>query len=111
MIALFQIRLAGQFNDHASTVWRVCWNVTGTILASSGDDGEVKLWKANYLDNWRVIASLRGDGAVLNPDGSQKSKGSEGFKTQLPGKQSNVPQPAAMAFAAMGGGSGMPMWQ
>jgi hypothetical protein len=22
-------------------VWRVCWNITGTILASSGDDGQV----------------------------------------------------------------------
>ena len=28
-----------------SQVWRVEWNVTGTILASSGDDGCVRLWK------------------------------------------------------------------
>jgi WD40 repeat protein len=26
-------------------VWRLSWNVTGTILASSGDDGYVRLWK------------------------------------------------------------------
>ena len=58
----FQIKLAGQFNDHASTVWRVCWNITGTILASSGDDGMVRMWKCNYLDNWKCVASLRGDG-------------------------------------------------
>merc|ERR1712210_409755 len=32
----YDIRLAGYFNDHASTVWRVCWNATGTIVASSG---------------------------------------------------------------------------
>lgn len=36
--------------------------MTGTILASSGDDGCVRLWKANYLDNWKCIAVLRGDG-------------------------------------------------
>jgi nucleoporin SEH1 len=29
-----------------SKVFRVEWNVTGTILASSADDGTVKLWKA-----------------------------------------------------------------
>ena len=45
-----------------STVWRVCWNVTGTILATSGDDGQVRLWKANYLDDWKCVAVLRGDG-------------------------------------------------
>lgn len=33
-------------SDHqGAQVWRVAWNVTGTILASSGDDGCVRLWK------------------------------------------------------------------
>ena len=41
--------MAGLYNDHGSTVWRVCWNVTGTILATAGDDGQVRLWKANYM--------------------------------------------------------------
>lgn len=58
----YQVRLAGHYNDHGSTVWRVCWNVTGTILASSGDDGQVRLWKANYMDDWKCVAVLRGDG-------------------------------------------------
>lgn len=39
--------LQAQFDDHNSTVWRVCWNVTGTILASSGDDCYVRLWKGS----------------------------------------------------------------
>lgn len=58
----YQVRLAGHYNDHGSTVWRVCWNVTGTILASSGDDGQVRLWKANYMDDWKCVAVLKGDG-------------------------------------------------
>ena len=28
----------------------------------SGDDGEVRLWKANYLDHWKCVATLKGDG-------------------------------------------------
>ncbi|XP_015747920.1 PREDICTED: nucleoporin seh1-like [Acropora digitifera] len=61
-LAKLDISLAARFSDHESQVWRVEWNVTGTILASSGDDGRVRLWKANYLDNWKSIAVLRGDG-------------------------------------------------
>ena len=60
----FDIKQAGQFEEHAASVWRVCWNITGTILASSGDDGCVKLWKANYLDNWACVSTLRADGQM-----------------------------------------------
>ena len=60
----FDIKQAGQFEEHGSSVWRVCWNITGTILASSGDDGCVKLWKANYLDNWACVSTLRADGQM-----------------------------------------------
>jgi WD40 repeat protein len=41
----FDVHTVAQFEEHYSTVWRVCWNITGTILASSGDDGFVRLWK------------------------------------------------------------------
>lgn len=29
-------------------VWRIEWNTTGTVLASSGDDNKVRLWKERF---------------------------------------------------------------
>lgn len=34
---------------HGGQVWRVSWNVTGTILATSGADATVRLWKSTRL--------------------------------------------------------------
>lgn len=56
--ARFEIKTVAQFDDHLSQVWRVSWNITGTILASSGDDGTVRMWKSNYLDNWKPLGVL-----------------------------------------------------
>lgn len=57
----YDIETKCTFNDHGSKVWRVCWNITGTIMASSGDDGYVRLWKANYLNHYKCIATLKID--------------------------------------------------
>ncbi|XP_074644781.1 nucleoporin SEH1-like [Tubulanus polymorphus] len=70
----FEIRQAAQFEEHNSQVWRIGWNITGTILASSGDDGCVRLWKANYLDNWKCISVLKGDGSVGQSEGDHQSR-------------------------------------
>ncbi|KAF8317191.1 WD40 repeat-like protein [Clavulina sp. PMI_390] len=49
--------LVGEFGDHKSAVGRVEWNVTGTVLSSAGDDGQIRFWKA--LSNvWRKIGSF-----------------------------------------------------
>lgn len=60
----FDIKTVAQFDDHLSQVWRVSWNITGTILASSGDDGTVRMWKSNYLDNWKPLGVLNDNGAT-----------------------------------------------
>ncbi|XP_063951064.1 nucleoporin SEH1-like isoform X1 [Lytechinus pictus] len=63
-----EIRQAAQLVDFKqSQVWRVSWNVTGTILAASSDDGYVRLFKANYLDNWKCIQELKGSDGGPSP--------------------------------------------
>lgn len=64
----FEIKTVAQFDDHLSQVWRVSWNITGTILASSGDDGTVRMWKSNYLDNWKPIGVLNDNDSAQSND-------------------------------------------
>ena len=37
-------------------VWRCKWNVTGTVLASSGDGGVVGLWKSDFSGKWKCVS-------------------------------------------------------
>lgn len=54
----FEIHIVAQFDNHNSQVWRVSWNITGTVLASSGDDGCVRLWKGEISMN-NYVAALK----------------------------------------------------
>uniref|UniRef100_A0A182YIG3 PX domain-containing protein kinase-like protein n=2 Tax=Anopheles stephensi TaxID=30069 RepID=A0A182YIG3_ANOST len=65
-----EIQPAAQFGDHYCTVWRVTWNITGTMLASTGDDGCVRMWKMNYLKNWRCAAVLKAENSESAPETS-----------------------------------------
>ncbi|KAK4884142.1 hypothetical protein RN001_000413 [Aquatica leii] len=67
------IQTAAQFDDHGCMVWRVCWNITGTILASSGDDGCVRMFKMNCINAWKPVAVLKGDGSHVANEGHRSS--------------------------------------
>ncbi|KNC54993.1 uncharacterized protein AMSG_10240 [Thecamonas trahens ATCC 50062] len=58
------------FDQHHSQVWRVKWNITGTVLASSGDDGLVRLWKRDFMDEWRLLSEISGDKGEAIPQSS-----------------------------------------
>jgi nucleoporin SEH1 len=45
--------VVGDFDHHKSAVSRVEWNTTGTVLASAGNDGRIRLWKATTGCIWR----------------------------------------------------------
>ncbi len=50
--------------DQGRTNWRCQWNVTGTVLASSGDGGTVKLWKCDFRGRWKCVSEIVGDAAT-----------------------------------------------
>lgn len=56
-----EVKEVASFDDHHAEVWRVEWNITGTVLASSGDDGTVRLWKTNFQNEWKCMSVIRGD--------------------------------------------------
>ncbi|KAK3927545.1 Nucleoporin SEH1 [Frankliniella fusca] len=91
----FDVQLTAQQDDNLSgTVWRVSWNILGTILASSGDDGCVRLWKANYMNSWKCIAVLRGDGTQAKSDTSTSSMPTMG-QVAAPNQSSTTRQTTA----------------
>lgn len=45
--------------------WRCQWNITGTVLASSGDGGMVKLWKSDFQGRWKCVSEIVGDTTSL----------------------------------------------
>ncbi|XP_076470749.1 nucleoporin SEH1-like isoform X1 [Babylonia areolata] len=99
----FEVRQMGLFDSHQSQVWRVSWNVIGTVLVSSGADGCVRMWKANYLGNWKCISVLIGTGvtnesqaaaASAAPTAMSTSNGSGGNASN--GNFSPTPPPGSM---------------
>ena len=42
--------------------WRCKWNVTGTVLATSGDFGRIQLWKCDFKRNsWKCVSEVVGE--------------------------------------------------
>lgn len=55
-------KLLHKFND---VVWHVSWSITANILAVSGGDNKVTLWKESVDGQWALISDVnKGQGAV-----------------------------------------------
>lgn len=66
-------------NQHEAAVWRVSWNITGTVLASTGDDGRCRLWKKKMTGEWMCIMVATGQHATnvvehSNGEGEEKQE-------------------------------------
>jgi len=56
-------------DDHGSTVWKVCWNVFGSVLYSCGDDGRIRMWKGTINGPWLCANNIS-----LQPEALEKAK-------------------------------------
>lgn len=45
-----------EFGD--AVLWRVSWSLSGNVLAASGSDGKVSLWKENLKGVWECVKEL-----------------------------------------------------
>lgn len=49
---------ASDLEGHTKEVWKLSWNVTGTILASAGSDGTIRFWKSDYNNKFQCMAEV-----------------------------------------------------
>jgi len=72
----WEATLAAQIEDHvdgsSGGVGKVEWNVTGTVLSTAGCDGVVRLWKASYSGEWRVLSAISCEGDGETESGSSR---------------------------------------
>lgn len=56
-------------NVFDDVIWNVSWSLTGGILAVSGGDNKVSLWRENSEGQWACISELnKGQGNINNSD-------------------------------------------
>ncbi|CAH1784700.1 unnamed protein product [Owenia fusiformis] len=59
-----------KFND---VVWHVSWSVTGNILAVSGGDNKVSLWKETLENQWVCVSDVnKGQGQLTEGQSSEQ---------------------------------------
>uniref|UniRef100_A0A8C4QA04 Protein SEC13 homolog n=2 Tax=Eptatretus burgeri TaxID=7764 RepID=A0A8C4QA04_EPTBU len=59
-------KLLHKFGD---VVWHVSWSITGNILAVSGGDNKVSLWKESTDGQWKCVSDVnKGQGISSGPD-------------------------------------------
>lgn len=70
-----KLETLAKLSDHKLEVWRVNWNLTGTILSSAGDDGKIRLWKCNYLNEWKCMSVISSSNRVGNREVQEEPSG------------------------------------
>jgi WD40 repeat protein len=72
----YETELVAKLGHHKSEVWRVSWNITGTMLASTGDDGVARLWKSDFKGQFHptLVASGTSSNVEVTEHKEQKEE-------------------------------------
>lgn len=57
----YRVNSHEEIADHGAEVWKVEWNISGTVLASSGEDGKVRLWRSDAYGKFFSAAVIEGE--------------------------------------------------
>ncbi|KAJ3212824.1 epoxide hydrolase, soluble (sEH) [Dinochytrium kinnereticum] len=67
-----RLQSTANLGKHEAEVWRVDWNITGTVLSSSGDDGKIRLWGRKFtgdskaVDEWKLRSVISAEAPPEN---------------------------------------------
>jgi hypothetical protein len=70
-------------SEGGEPVWRVDWNVTGTVLASSGDDGMVRLRRRTLAGVWECVSEVDATKSALGIEAASRAEAAP--PSRLPG--------------------------
>eukprot|EP00039_Didymoeca_costata_P027238 m.17919 g.17919 ORF g.17919 m.17919 type:complete len:323 (-) comp6142_c0_seq1:161-1129(-) len=45
-------------HEHVDEIWRLAWNVTGTALAATANDGRILIFQVNFEGKWEPVNKL-----------------------------------------------------
>jgi len=70
----YQYECVAKLTEHKAEVWRVSWNLSGTMLASTGDDGACRLWKNDFKSGkWHAALFASSQGQEKTSESKESS--------------------------------------
>ncbi|VDN54887.1 unnamed protein product [Dracunculus medinensis] len=52
----------------AILIWRISWNITGTVLTAGSSDGVIRVWKSSFLKKWTLISVIKANESKKEDD-------------------------------------------
>eukprot|EP01087_Luapelamoeba_hula_P014439 TRINITY_DN4224_c0_g1_i1.p1 TRINITY_DN4224_c0_g1~~TRINITY_DN4224_c0_g1_i1.p1 ORF type:complete len:525 (+),score=64.80 TRINITY_DN4224_c0_g1_i1:115-1689(+) len=89
--------------SHPTPVWQVEWNILGTVLATSIDDGSTFVWRADFMGQWKLVCANWASDNVGSTAATQVSYDDRHFsQSENEHREKEVERPPATISAGLG---------